>query len=431
MTPMTDEAMERARAMFKEQEPPKQTDGNKARLDVSAYLDHYQRAYTVKTVTAGTLYGLMDGCLFDQGHKDAGILQTATGSLLYECFHDSCQGHTWQEARKILSGDDKLAAFMKSGGRATADEGQAQQGAGNVLRAVGVAEFLSYEFPPRETMLDPWLPVQGLVMIHAPRGVGKTLVGIGVAVAVASGGDYLRWHASKPRGALYIDGEMPGVLFQQRLAMAINGSKTEPTAPLKIITPDLQENGIPDLSTKEGQAAIEPELDSVSLVVVDNLSCLCRSGKENEGESWLPLQGWALGLRSRGYSVMFIHHDGKGGQQRGTSRREDVLDTVVHLKHPGDYRPEEGARFEVHFEKARMIYGDDVKPFETQLITNPDGTQIWTMKDVETSLMERVADLLNEGIPQHELADLLNVTKGAISKAKNKAKSQGILKEKK
>ncbi len=37
--------------------------------------------------------------------------------------------------------------------------------------------------------------------------------------------------------------------------------------------------------------------------------------------------------------------------QRGTSRREDVLDTVIQLKRPKDYEPEDGGRFEVHFTK--------------------------------------------------------------------------------
>lgn len=54
---------------------------------------------------------------------------------------------------------------------------------------------------------------------------------------------------------------------------------------------------------------------------------------------------------------MFIHHAGKSGAQRGTSKREDVLDTVVALKRPGDYVTSQGARFEVHFEKARGIFG--------------------------------------------------------------------------
>jgi len=37
------------------------------------------------------------------------------------------------------------------------------------------------------------------------------------------------------------------------------------------------------------------------------------------------VQGWLLVLRRRGISVMVIHHAGKSGLQRGTSRREDVL----------------------------------------------------------------------------------------------------------
>jgi len=296
-----------------------------------------------------------------------------------------------------------------------------------VLRVVSVAEILTIEFKPREAILLPWLHTQGLTMIHSPRGVGKTHVGIWTAVAVTSGGSFLRWRASKPFGVLYLDGEMPGAVLQERFALAIRSSRTEPIAPLKIITPDLQETGMPDLSTEEGQEAVEPHLADVSLVIVDNLSTLCRSGRENEGESWLPMQGWTLRLRSRGYSVISIHHDGKGGQQRGTSRKEDVLDTVIHLKRPGDYRPEEGARFEVHFEKARGIYGDDVKPFETMLVTNPDGIQEWTMKDLEESLTQRIASLLNEGIPQHEIADMIGVAKGTVSKHKNKAQALGLL----
>jgi hypothetical protein len=135
-----------------------------------------------------------------------------------------------------------------------------------------------------------------------------------------------------------------------------------------------------------------------------------------------------LRLRSRGYSIIFIHHDGKGGQQRGTSRKEDVLDAVLHLKHPGDYRLEEGARFEIHFEKSRMIYGDDVKPFETKLVTDANGLRTWTMKDLDQSLMERIADLLNEGVPQHEIGELVGCAKGTVSKYKNKAQVLGLLK---
>lgn len=295
------------------------------------------------------------------------------------------------------------------------------------VNAIDIADFLNLKFPPRENILDPLIPMQGLCMIHAPRGAGKTHVSLGIAVAVSSGGQFLRWKAPKARGVLFIDGEMPAVVVQERLSRIIVSADYEPTAPLKIITPDLQDYGMPNLATIEGQEAIEPYLDGISLVIIDNISTLCNGGRENDAESWLIIQGWALRLRSRGISVLFIHHSGKGGQQRGTSRREDVLDTVICLRHPGDYKPDQGALFEVHFEKARGIHGDDTKSFEAKLTTTND-KQEWEMKDCELSLTEKVADLLNDGVPQAEIPELLNVTRGAVSKCKSKAQGKGLLK---
>lgn len=295
------------------------------------------------------------------------------------------------------------------------------------LHVITVAELLKLDLPPRGTILAPWLPAQGLCMVYAPRGVGKTHFSLGVSYAVASGGSFLTWEAPSPRGVLFIDGEMPTTVLRERLARIALSSEREPTSPLKILTPDLQDGGMIDLSRPEDQIDLEPFLSGVGLIVVDNLSTLCRSGRENEGEGWLPVQEWALRQRAAGRSVLFIHHAGKGGQQRGTSRREDVLDTVISLRRPGDYSSDQGAIFEVHFEKARGLYGDETKTFEAKLTTTPDGRQEWTVKPVEESTVEKVAALLNEGVPQVEIAEMLGVTKGAVSKAKQKAGGLGFL----
>ena len=42
------------------------------------------------------------------------------------------------------------------------------------LRAVKAGEFLRMDIKPREMLLRPILAAQGLAMIHAKRGVGKT-----------------------------------------------------------------------------------------------------------------------------------------------------------------------------------------------------------------------------------------------------------------
>lgn len=301
----------------------------------------------------------------------------------------------------------------------------------NHIKVVTAVELMTQEFPPREKLLDPWLPSQGLAMLYAPRGVGKTHCSLGIAHAVASGGEFLGWQAPAASSVLFLDGEMPGVALQERLAMIAASSIHDLKAPLRFITPDMQalNTGMIDISRPEDQAALEPHLDGVKLIVLDNLSTLCRGGRENEGESWLPVQAWCLRQRAAGRSVLLIHHTGKNGEQRGSSRREDVLDTVISLRRPGDYTPDKGACFEIHFEKARGLMGTDVNPFEAQLTADPiSGLQVWTIKGLEQSTAEKVAALLNEGIAQHEIADLLKLSKGAVSKAKHRAAAMGLMK---
>lgn len=308
----------------------------------------------------------------------------------------------------------------------TAPPGGAGEASGFRLRAVSVSELLNMELPPRRNLLSPWLPVQGLAMIYAGRGIGKTHLSLGIAYAVACGGSFLSWTAPEPAGVLFLDGEMPAAVIQERLAYIAAANDQEPSAPLLIVNPDLQPSGTPDLSSAAGQAAIETLLtDDIALIIVDNLSTLVRGGKENESESWLPVQAWALQQRAQGRSVLFIHHAGKGGQQRGTSRREDVLDTVIALRRPADYRPEAGAVFEVHFEKARGLYGEDVQPFEASLSTDEHGARVWTTRSVEDCTLDRVAALLNDGLTQNEIAAELDLHKSSVSRAARKARELG------
>jgi putative DNA primase/helicase len=94
-----------------------------------------------------------------------------------------------------------------------------------------------------------------------------------------------------------------------------------------------------------------------------------------------PIQDYLLRLRRRNISVLIVHHAGKGGQQRGTSRREDVLDTVICLRRPSDYEPTEGARFEVHLEKGRGMTGDQLKPFEAKFEVRDNAAKMDNARD--------------------------------------------------
>jgi hypothetical protein len=68
---------------------------------------------------------------------------------------------------------------------------------------------------------------------------------------------------------------------------------------------------------------------------------------------------------------------------RGTRKREDLLDTIVGLRHPSDYDPGEGLRVEVQFEKTRYFCGHGAEPFEVSLVTGSDGVTTWVTKDLD------------------------------------------------
>lgn len=286
----------------------------------------------------------------------------------------------------------------------------AVKGAG--LNAINIREFLACKLPPQENVLAPIIKTQSLSMLFASRGVGKTHIALGIAYAIACGGEFLRWKAPKPRKVLYLDGEMSAYTMQKRLKAIVEKSEHDiPSENFVLITPDMQAAGMPDISTSEGQDKIEPFVKEAEIIIVDNISTLARTGKENEAESWLPVQNWALDMRSRGKSVIFVHHAGKGGQQRGSSRREDVLDLVIELREPKDYDGAQGARFEVHFTKARHITGDDAKAFEAKLFDD-----VWSHLWLEDVEVKRVLDLHADGLSLREIEIETGISKSRVQR---------------
>ena len=284
------------------------------------------------------------------------------------------------------------------------------------LVAITAEQLLATEFPPREMLLGPWLPSKGLAMIYGRRGLGKTHVALGIAWAVATGGTFLRWRAPAPRRVVIVDGEMSGESLQARLAeIAGDAAGVATLARIRIIAADLQERSI-NLAEEADQRALEPYLAGADLVIVDNISTLAPYGRENEAESWQPVQTWGLAQRRAGRTVLFIHHAGKDGAQRGTSRREDVLDSVLALREPPDYLPAQGARFCVHFEKARGFHGRDAEPFEAAF--GPGG---WTTRDLSDADAERAATLRGEGLSVREIAEAMGTSKSRVDRMLKRA----------
>ncbi len=130
------------------------------------------------------------------------------------------------------------------------------------------------------------------------------------------------------------------------------------------------------------------------------------------------MQDWLLRLRRKGISVLLVHHAGKGGAQRGTSRHEDVLDISIELRRPDGYVSSEGARFEIHFAKARGLFGRDVEPFEVRMEVREGEGLSWTSRPINDGQAEAVKDLIRGGMSVRAVAKKTGVSKSTVSRVR-------------
>jgi len=99
------------------------------------------------------------------------------------------------------------------------------------------------------------------------------------------------------------------------------------------------------------------------------------------------------------------------------------------LKKPYDYTPEDGARFIVHFSKARVqtsrlsLIGDT----EFKLILDESGDHVWTFGSVRKETKNEILRLLDEGITQTNIKNTLGIDKGYVSRTRKQAIKDGLL----
>lgn len=280
--------------------------------------------------------------------------------------------------------------------------------------------------PPDKYLLSPWLPEAGLALLYAATGVGKTYFCLNVAFSVASGGQFLGFKAPEKKKVLYIDGEMKFNNMQSRIKQISKHYPEFPAENFNLITPDKMPNfRVPKICSQQGQSVINRIVNDngIDLVILDNISTLTTTD-ENPAEEWNVIQDWQIENRSAGISMLFIHHTGNDlTRQRGTTKRKDIMDTVILLERGMTNEYNQGINFKINFDKHRGFYGADALPFEA--IMHPNGE--WSMICIEQSTMTRTVEMIKIGMTQSEIANELGVNRSSIHKAYKRAKSLGLL----
>jgi len=397
-------------------------------VEIEKYLSHYKIPFRIKEQPNRTFY-LLNQCLFADQHTtpnapgDSSIVQGADGKLGYQCFHNHCQSKTWRDTRLIISGENSLSQFIKKPNPYSS-------------ALLNADDLVSLEIPPRKIIISPWLYLQQILLIHGWRGIGKTMFTISTFDAITRGEAIGPWPLLTPVPCLYIDGEMALIDIQDRLKLLSAGKTTPRKVPLMIYS-DAQANslGLPraNLINSQWRKDIKSLMldNGIQLLALDNIASLAPGLDENSKRDWDPINQFLIDLRFSDITVALLHHENKAGGQRGTSAREDNIDTSISLTRPHDYRIEDGCRFIVKFKKNRISTKDIslLQDYEFKLITN-NGRDEWAWAPVRRKNQIEILRMLDEGIAQMEIAQMLSLSKGFVSRIKSKAVKDGNLTDK-
>lgn len=308
------------------------------------------------------------------------------------------------------------------------------------LRVRTLGQLLAQQFPPREFLLDPVLRQGESMMLWAPTGVGKTMLLLSAALAIAGGGELLGWRVARPWRVLAVDGEMAVEDLQERLRMlapTVAGLDAEQAAVnLCILARSDQKPGarFPDIASAEGQEEVLrlARQHRADLVLLDNFATLAEVEDENEAAAMNPVLAFLLRLKQERIACVLVHHSGKTGDSfRGSSKLATTFEVILGLKPPQASGAARSAAFTTLWTKFRGAPHPTIAPRDVEL-TSEAGAMRWNAKAAEDDDARKYAEAVLSGVysTQAEVAQALGWDASKASRMKARAIGRELLSEK-
>lgn len=297
---------------------------------------------------------------------------------------------------------------------------------------INSAGFQAINLPARAIYLHPIIQASQIILVSGWRGTGKTWFAMSLADAISRGEPFGPWQVRQPATCLYLDGEMAVGDIKSRLkALNLDENRVNPL----YLYSDAYANHLglsrANLVAESWRSTMKRILVTrgVKVFIVDNIASLASGLDENAKRDWDPINSWLIDLRFNGVTSILLHHTAKDGGQRGTSAREDNIDLSIILKHPRDYVPENGADFVLTFSKTRLPWDDlkHVQDIRFTLKQDETGRAVWSWGFMKAEIRQEVVRMLQEGIPNKEIAEQLGITPGRVSQIKGQIKQEAAV----
>jgi hypothetical protein len=317
-----------------------------------------------------------------------------------------------------------------------------------------ISSWVRMELPPRDFLMGEWVCTTSRVTLIAATGVGKTLLTLDLAAAIAAGRDFLHWKGSgKPRRVMYLDGEMPKETMKERLLLVhkIYGDDIKLFAYNRDV---LTADDIPPLNTEAGVKWLAEEIKIVrpDLIVFDSMMALL-SGSLKDDEQWEPMKSLLRALSKRNIGQIWINHIGRDATHAyGDVTREWEMDTIITLAKVDKSDPQDTTITIDFSKKARLRTPHNYRQFATidarrgedgwVVISDPASGFVkeeWALEEAEAFFLKSLARFDKQGRtvtamagPNYAPAKFYrlqnrpkNVTKDHLEKAMNRLLDEG------
>jgi hypothetical protein len=291
-------------------------------------------------------------------------------------------------------------------------------------------QLLEREFPPREPLLGQWLYPGDRMLLHGPRGSGKSHIAMSNALACSAGRQgpgLFGWSACGDLvPTLYLDFELGPRRLQRILASSVYATwpATAPTA-LHVCS------SCKRVCDADGLASLDRLIEHVGarVVVVDSQTFAFSVESENDAGEWQVYADWINALSAREITYIGLGHDGRAeGHVRGTSAREDSLDLVLSLEKKNNgaagidvvfgwtktrgLRPGDAPRLRVQLGDPDAA--DAERPMWCHAVDEPERPARSAAYDERVAL---ITELSAQGLQQLQIAERLGISRAAVSRA--------------
>lgn len=287
-----------------------------------------------------------------------------------------------------------------------------------LMTLIPADELVSLSVAPRKRHWGSYIQSNQTGMLFGERGRGKTWFAMATALSMSACVEFLGNKPKHARRVIYLDGEMDLRTFQARMRQICESLSIEPPTNLKVFTPESFSDLLPCVNTPQGQNAIDEMIGiDWDVLFIDNYSAWSSDGRET-AEAWAPFMRWMLGHKRAGRAIIVVHHSGKAGKQRGSSKHEDALDWSINLL-ADKQSPHDGAlRFSLVWEKARHLASDQITPIAVTMHKREDGVLTWKHQQGahKDPKIAKALELHEQGMSNTDVANKLSVDRTTVGR---------------